>query len=132
MKFSGVVLSILGLLLVLVPDACLGEVCTSCKMHIQMKPSNAQPASRRGRRARRDIVRAWPVHLRNPLLRVLWTWPLNMSLTWWIIACRIQRQHHPSMCLMRLKSKCDICCYGMWYGINMHYQLNLWIRKNMV
>ncbi|XP_022310046.2 solute carrier family 35 member F3-like isoform X1 [Crassostrea virginica] len=58
MKFSGVVLSILGLLLVLVPDACLGEVCTSCKMHIQMKPSNAQPASRRGRRARRDIVRA--------------------------------------------------------------------------
>lgn len=59
MKFSGVVLSTLGLLLVLVPDSCIGEVCTSCMKHIHTKP-NIPPPERRGRRARRDIIRAWP------------------------------------------------------------------------
>lgn len=59
MKFSGVVLSTLGLLLVLVPDSCIGEVCTSCIKHIHTKP-NIPPPERRGRRARRDIIRAWP------------------------------------------------------------------------
>lgn len=57
MKFSGVVLSTLGLLLVLVPDSCIGEVCTSCMKHIHTKP-NIPPPERRGRRARRDIIRA--------------------------------------------------------------------------
>lgn len=59
MKFSGVVLSTLGLLLVLVPDSCIGDVCTSCMKHIHTKP-NIPPPERRGRRARRDIIRAWP------------------------------------------------------------------------
>lgn len=59
MRFSGVVLSTLGLLLVLVPDSCIGEVCTSCMKHIHTKPNIPLP-ERRGRRARRDIIRAWP------------------------------------------------------------------------
>lgn len=70
MRFSGVVLSTLGLLLVLVPDSCIGEVCTSCMKHIHTKP-NIPPPERRGRRARRDIIRAWP-SLHHCMLFTIW------------------------------------------------------------
>lgn len=71
MKFSGVVLSTLGLLLVLVPDSCIGEVCTSCMKHIHTKP-NIPPPERRGRRARRDIIRAWPWPSLHHFIFTIW------------------------------------------------------------
>lgn len=87
MKFSGVVLSTLGLLLVLVPDSCIGEVCTSCMKHIHTKP-NIPPPERRGRRARRDIIRAWPwPSLHHCIFTIWFIWSFH-PLFKWLLICR--------------------------------------------
>ncbi|XP_048729662.1 solute carrier family 35 member F3-like [Ostrea edulis] len=57
MKFAAVVLSTLGLLLVLIPDTCFSEVCTSCVKYMHTKPNVTQP-ERRTRRYGREINRA--------------------------------------------------------------------------
>ncbi|XP_062600179.1 solute carrier family 35 member F3-like [Saccostrea cucullata] len=57
MKFSGVVLSTLGLILVLMPDTCFSQACSSCAKYTHTKQTITQP-ERRGRRSRREISRA--------------------------------------------------------------------------
>ncbi|XP_061183186.1 solute carrier family 35 member F3-like [Saccostrea echinata] len=57
MKFSGVVLSTLGLILVLMPDTCFSQACSSCVKYTHTKQTITQP-ERRGRRSRREISRA--------------------------------------------------------------------------